>query len=154
MFGNQPVERVPMIVLKGSSEKLLEALQSIAGIVERRHTNPLLRILTQGAVPQSRPARRTAHRTVVGRTAVRTVRRKAAGGGIKKSSDPEPAGPAAPTVVNVTINIISPLVLQPAAQPPLPAPKGSWWRLTRDELTKAGIGLLAIAITALATKVF
>ena len=31
-----------MIVLKAAQEKLLEALQSVAGIVERRHTLPIL----------------------------------------------------------------------------------------------------------------
>jgi DNA polymerase-3 subunit beta len=31
-----------MIVLKAPQEKLLEALQSVAGIVERRHTLPIL----------------------------------------------------------------------------------------------------------------
>ena len=31
-----------MIVLKAPQQKLLEALQSVAGIVERRHTLPIL----------------------------------------------------------------------------------------------------------------
>ena len=31
-----------MIVLKATQEKVLSALQSVAGIVERRHTLPIL----------------------------------------------------------------------------------------------------------------
>ena len=36
------VQEVDMIVLKAAQEKFLSALQAVAGIVERRHTLPIL----------------------------------------------------------------------------------------------------------------
>ena len=41
-YYNDQLEEVDMIVLKAAQEKFLAALQAVSGIVERRHTLPIL----------------------------------------------------------------------------------------------------------------
>lgn len=125
-----------MLVYKEASQRMIDALVSYADTLIIRR-GALQEIILKEQAAGNRPRQRVIHRSVVGRTAVRSQRRKAAGGGIKKSSDPEPAGPPAAQEMNITININSPLLPAPAtASPPLPAPKGRWWKLTIEELVK------------------
>jgi DNA polymerase-3 subunit beta len=63
-----------MIVLKATQDKVLEALQSVAGIVERRHTLPILaNVLIRktgneiGAVDHQRPGDPDPHHGRAGR---------------------------------------------------------------------------------------